>query len=395
MYLDNAATTQRPLVVVKAISDYYLHDHANVHRGVHALSVRATRLFDDARRTVQRFLNARYEEEILFTKGCTEAVNLVASSWGRANLNPGDRVLLTTMEHHADIVPWQLVARERGASVEPIPISDKGELLLDELERMLDEHVKLVGCVHVSNAIGTVNPIADVVRLAHRVGAKVLVDGAQALAHERVDVQALEVDFYTVSGHKMYGPTGIGALYGRRELLEEMPPYQAGGDMIRTVSFDGTTFAGLPNRFEPGTPHISGAIGLAKAIEFIETVGMERICEHEHDLLDYGTRRLSEVPGLTIWGRAKDKAAILSFTMDAAHPHDIGTVLDTQGVAVRAGHHCCMPLMTRFGIPATARASLALYTTRADLDALADALLQVNALFGTPFGATAGGRSGP
>lgn len=369
-YLDNAATTQRPKPVLDAMWAHETHDHANVHRGVHALSVRATRSFDEARRTVQRFLGAEHEEEILFTKGCTEAVNLVASSWGRANLKPGDRVLVSTMEHHADIVPWQIVAAERGATVEPIPISDRGELLLDELERMLDERVRLVGCVHVSNSLGTINPVAEVVRLAHSVGALSLIDGAQALAHTRTSVREIDADFYTLSSHKMYGPTGIGALYGKKSLLEEMPPYQAGGDMIRTVSFRGTTFAGLPNKFEPGTPPITAAIGLAAAIRYIEALGLDAIAAHEHDLLEYATAQLSEIEGLKIWGTAEHKAAIVSFTLQGAHPHDIGTILDSEGVAIRAGHHCCMPLMTRLGIPATARASFALYSTHAEVDQL-------------------------
>ncbi|MFN8219455.1 MAG: cysteine desulfurase [Fimbriimonadales bacterium] len=380
-YLDNAASTQKPREVIDAIAGYYAHDHANVHRGVHTLSQRATDLFEEARRKVQHFMGAGSEREIIFTKGCTEAINLVASSWGKANLKPGDRIVLTAMEHHADIVPWQMVCQATGAEIVVAPINDAGELLLDELEKLLDERVKLVGCVHVSNALGTVNPIEEVIRLAHRVGAKVLIDGAQSCAHVPLNVKALDVDFYTLSGHKLYGPTGIGCLYGKRDLLEAMPPYQGGGDMIRTVTWEKTTYNDLPNKFEPGTPHISGAIGLGVAIDYVKAIGLDAIGKHEHELTEYATSLLAEIPHVRLVGTAAKKSGIVSFVMDNAHPHDIGTILDSEGVAIRAGHHCCMPLMARLGVPATARASFAIYSTRHEIDTLARALRKVNEVF--------------
>lgn len=403
VYLDNAASTQKPLCVIETIHDYYLHHHANVHRGVHMLSQRATDLFEDARRKVQGLFNAREDAEIIFTKGSTEGINLVAASWGRAFLKPGDRILLTEMEHHANIVPWQVVANERGAEIVVAPINDAGELILEDFERLLDERVKMVGVCHVSNSLGTVNPIRWIVEKAHAVGAKVLVDGAQALAHIPVDVQALDVDFYTLASHKLYGPTGIGALYGKRELLDAMPPYQTGGGMIRSVSFEETTYAGLPDKFEPGTPNIADAIGLGAAIDWLLTpppcegpssegpsssrgegrgVGkLERAGAHEHGLTSYTHQLLNEIPGVRIIGNAKEKSGIVSFVMDAAHPHDIGQILDSEGVAVRAGHHCCQPLMKRMGVPATARASFAIYNTQAEVEALAHAVRKVNEVF--------------
>lgn len=381
-YLDNAATTQRPRRVIEAVRAFYEHDNANVHRGVHELSRRATDAFEEARRRVQRFVGARSDAEIIFTKGCTEAINLVAASWGRANLRHGDVVLAGNGEHHANIVPWQLVAEQVGAQVRPIPLLDSGDLDLDQLRSMLDGSVKMVAVKHVCNALGTINPVETVIEMAHAVGALTMIDGAQALAHEKVDVMALDVDFYAMSGHKVYGPTGIGALYGKRELLEAMPPYQGGGDMIRTVSFEGTTFNELPNKFEAGTPHISGAIGLGEALEFVREVGLDAIASREHQLTAYATSELGEIDALTLVGNPKRKAGILSFTMAYAHPHDIGTILDREGVAIRTGHHCCMPLMKRLGLAATARASLAVYSDEADVEALVLALRKVQEVLG-------------
>ena len=381
VYLDNAASAQHPRAVIDAISDYYTHDHANVHRGVHSLSMRATAKFEGARRKVQRFLGASSEREVIFTKGCTEAINLVANSWGRSNLHKGDIVLLSTMEHHADIVPWQMVCQATGAQIVPIPISDQGEIDMDAYHELLTEQVKMVGVVHVSNALGTINPVKDMIQMAHKVGAKVVCDGAQATAHTPVDVTDFDADFYTLSGHKVYGPTGIGTLYGKLELLEAMPPYQGGGDMIRSVSFEKTTYNDIPNRFEAGTPHISGAIGLAVAIDYLESIGLAVAEAHEVELTQYATQALAEVPGLRMVGTASHKAGILSFVMDSIHPHDIGTILDSEGVAIRAGHHCCMPLMQRLGLAATARASLAVYNDRDDIDALVSALHKVHEVF--------------
>lgn len=380
-YLDSAATTQKPRAVLRAVERFYEHDNANVHRGVHTLSQRATEDFEESRRKIQRFIGAKHEQEILFTKGCTEAINLVAQSWGRSNLNEGDIVLLSTMEHHANIVPWQMVCAETGAQVIPIPITDSGEIDLDAYAELLKGPVKLVGVKHVCNALGTINPVGEMIRMAHDAGAKTMIDGAQALAHERVDVVALDADFYSMSGHKVYAPTGIGALYGKKALLDAMPPYQGGGDMIRTVAFEKTTYNELPNKFEAGTPNIAGSIGFGAALDFVSSLGHTPIQLHEHALLEYGTARLNEIPGVTIYGKARNKAAILSFTMDCAHPHDIGTILDQSGVAVRTGHHCCMPLMTRLGIPGTTRASLAVYNSKEDLDRLAEGLIHVREVF--------------
>ncbi len=380
-YLDNAASTQKPRVVIDTISNYYLNSHANVHRGVHALSQRATDQFENARALLKHFINAREDAEVIFTKGSTEAINIVAASWGRTFLRPGDRILLTHMEHHANIVPWQVAAQQTGAEIIVVPILDDGSLDMDAFAQLLDERVKMVGVTHVSNVLGTVNPIAEITRLAHAAGAKVLVDGAQALGHVRVDVQALDVDFYTLASHKMYGPTGIGALYGKRALLEAMPPYQLGGGMIRSVSFEKTTYADLPDKFEPGTPNIADAIGLGAAIEFLDP-RLEDAHDLEAELTHYAHERLAEVPGLKIHGTAAGKAGTISFTLASAHPHDIGTILDMEGVAIRTGHHCCQPLMVRLGVPATARASLAMYNTREDIDDLVRALQKVLEVFG-------------
>jgi len=381
VYLDNAATTQKPQAVIDRIARYYLHENANVHRAVHLLSERATTAYEDARRTVSRFLNAGDVREIVFVRGTTEAINLVAHSYGRSHLGSGDEVLVTAMEHHSNIVPWQLVCEEKAARLRVVPMTDAGELRLDEFERLLTDRTKIVSLVHVSNALGTVNPVRQIIEMAHARGVAVLLDGAQAVAHMPVDVQALDCDFYAFSGHKVFGPTGIGVLYGKAGLLDAMPPYQGGGDMISSVTFERTRYNVLPYKFEAGTPDIAGAIGLAAALDYIESVGRDRIRDHEHDLLVYGTEALQRIPGLRLTGTAADKAGILAFVLDGVHPHDIGTILDREGVAIRAGHHCCQPLMERLGVPATARASLALYNTRADIDALAAALHKVQEVF--------------
>lgn len=382
-YLDNAATTQKPEAVIEAERRYYREINANIHRGVHWLSQLATDAYEDARRKVQALLNARAAEEIVFTRGTTEAINLVAQSWGGANIRAGDEILLTGMEHHSNILPWQLLCERTGAVLKVVPVNDAGELDVAAFDALLSERTRLFAVAHVSNALGTVNPLPPLIARAHAAGALVLVDGAQAVAHQPVDVQALGCDFYAFSGHKLYGPTGIGALYGRAGLLEAMPPWQAGGGMIRTVSFERSTYAPPPERFEAGTPNIAGAVALGAAIDYVRAVGLARIAAFEAALLDHGTALLAAIPGLRLIGTAADKAGILSFVVDGIHPHDLGTILDTEGVAIRAGHHCAMPLMTRFGIPGTARASLALYNTAADLDALAAAIAKAQDLFGT------------
>jgi cysteine desulfurase/selenocysteine lyase len=382
-YLDNGATTQKPLAVIEAGRRFYLESNANIHRGVHWLSQHATELYDAARVTVQRFINAAHADEIVFTRGTTEAINLVAQSWGRAELRAGDEILVTTMEHHSNIVPWQLLCEQTGAVLKVVPVSDAGELDLAAFDALLTPDTQLVAITHVSNALGSINPVAELTARAHAAGAVVLVDGAQAVAHQVVDVQAIGCDFYAFSGHKLYGPTGIGALYGRGPILRAMPPWQGGGDMIRTVSFERSTWADAPQRFEAGTPNIAGAIGLAAAIDYVQGIGLARIAAHEQALLDYATARLAAIPGVKLVGTARHKAGILSFLVDGIHPHDLGTILDAEGVAIRAGHHCAMPLMTRFGIPGTARASLALYNTEADIEALAAAIGKAQELFGT------------
>ena len=381
VYLDSAATSQKPQAVLDAMDAYYKERNANVHRGVHLLSQEATRALEGARDRVRRFLGATSDKEIVFTRGTTEAINLVAQSWGRANLKAGDEIVVTTMEHHSNIVPWQLLASATGAKVVVVPIDDRGELDLTAYARLLTPRARLVAVAHVSNALGTVNPVREIVAAAHARGAVVLVDGAQAVPHLRVDVQAIDADFYAFSGHKLYGPTGIGVLYGKRALLEAMPPWQGGGDMIKTVSFEGSTWNDLPWKFEAGTPDIAGAIGLGAAVDWLEGVGLEAAAAHEADLLAYGTARLQEVPGLRLVGTARHKASVLSFTLDGAHPHDVGTILDLEGIAVRTGHHCAMPVMERYGIPATARASLGVYNVREDLDALVRGLERVRKVF--------------
>jgi cysteine desulfurase/selenocysteine lyase len=381
VYLDNAATTQKPQAVIDRIGRYYEHENANVHRAVHLLSERATTAYEAARHTVSRFLHASDVREIVFVRGTTEAINLVAHSYGRVHLGAGDEVLVTAMEHHSNIVPWQLVCEEKSARLRVVPMTDAGELRLDEFERLMTDRTKIVSLVHVSNALGTVNPVRAIIDMAHARGIPVLLDGAQAVAHMPVDVQALDCDFYAFSGHKVFGPTGIGVLYGKAGLLDAMPPYQGGGDMISSVTFERTRYNVLPYKFEAGTPDIAGAVGLAAALDYVESVGRERIHDHEHDLLVYGTAALQRIPGLRLTGTAADKAGVLAFVLEGVHPHDIGTILDRDGVAIRAGHHCCQPLMDRLGVAATARASLALYNTRADLDALASALHKVHEVF--------------
>ncbi len=380
-YLDSTASTQRPRSVLAAMEDFYTRDNANVHRGVHTLSQRATDRFEAARERLRAFINAGSTKEIIFTKGCTEAINLVAQSWGRANLKEGDVILLSHMEHHANIVPWQLVAEQTGAIVSPIPITDDGDVDLAAYADLLNSRVKMVGVKHVCNAIGTINPVPEMTRLAHAVGARVMVDGAQGLSHQKVDVRDLDADFYSISAHKAYGPMGFGALYGKEELLQAMPPYQAGGDMIRTVSFEKTTFNDLPNKFEPGTPYVPGAIGFAAALDFMEEVGFDAIQAHEQELAEYGREQLLSVPGVALVGNARHRTGILSFTVEGIHPHDIGTVLDEYGVAIRTGHHCCMPLMRRLGLPATARASLALYNVKDDINVMIEALHEARRIF--------------
>ena len=381
-YLDNGATTQKPRSVIEAEARFYEQSNANIHRGVHWLSQHATELYDQARSTVRAFLNAARDEEIVFTRGTTESINLVAYSWGMDNLKAGDEILLTGLEHHSNIVPWQLVAQRTGAVIRVVPVLDNGELDQEAFAQLLNEKTRLLAVGHVSNALGTINPIAEMTRQAHAVGAKVLVDGAQSVPHGVVDVQALDADFYTFSAHKLYGPTGMGALYVRYEILDSMSPWMGGGDMITTVSFEQSNYAPVPQRFEAGTPNIAGAITMAAAIDYLMAIGMQRIADHEAVLLEYATDALLAMPGIRIIGTAAHKAGIVSFLVDGIHPHDLGTILDMDGVAVRAGHHCAMPLMTRFGIPGTARASFALYNDYADIDALLGSLRKAQKLFG-------------
>ena len=381
VYLDNAATTQKPGAVLDAIARYYANGNANIHRGVYVLSEEATAAYDAARVTVQRFLNARSPREIIFTRNSTESINLVAQSFGRRQVGPGDEVLITHMEHHSNIVPWQLLCEQMDARLRVAPIDDRGVLQMDEFERLITPRTRMISVVHLSNSLGTVNPVRDIVELARRHGVPVLIDASQSVYHMPVDVQELDCDFLCFTGHKIYGPTGIGVLYGREALLDAMPPYQGGGDMIRSVTFEKTTYADLPNKFEAGTPNIAGVVGLGAALDYLAGVGFEAIAPHEADLLAYGTAALSEVRGLRLIGTAPDKASILAFVMKGAHPHDVGTIVDTEGVAVRTGHHCTQPIMDRFGVPATARASVAMYNTRAEIDALVRALERVREMF--------------
>jgi len=382
VYLDNAATTQKPQAVLDRLARFYAEENSNVHRGVHFLSERATEVYEGARRTVATFLNARHEKEIVFVRGTTEAINLVAQTYGRTHVGEGDEVLVTAMEHHSNIVPWQMLCDDKRARLRVVPMSDAGELELDEYERLLTARTKVVALVHVSNALGTINPVRRLVAAAHARGIPVLVDGAQAVAHMPVDVRSIDADFYAFSGHKVFGPTGIGVLYAKASLLDAMPPYQGGGDMISSVTFERTRYNVIPYKFEAGTPNIAGAVGLAAALDYVTRVGLDRIHAYERDLVAYGGLALSRIDGLRITGTAADKAGILAFVIDGIHPHDIGTILDRDGIAIRTGHHCCQPLMDRLGVPATARASLALYNTREEIDALAAALRKVGEVFG-------------
>lgn len=382
VYLDNAATTQKPEAVLKVQETYYRSQNANIHRGVHHLSEVATFEYEKARGKVKNFINAADAKEIIFTAGTTAGINLVASSFGRTFLKEGDEVIISAMEHHSNIVPWQLICEERGALLRVIPMNDNGELLMDEFERMLSPRTKFVSVVYISNSLGTINPVSRIIASAHAVGAKVLVDGAQAVAHAKVDVRALDCDFFVFSGHKLFGPTGIGILYGKQELLESMKPYQGGGDMIRSVTFEKTTFNELPYKFEAGTPNIVGGIGLGAAIDYVNIIGLDAISAYEQELLAYGTAALSAVSGLRIIGTAAEKAGVISFVLENAHPHDIGTILDREGIAIRTGHHCTQPVMQRFGIPATARASISLYNRADEFDSLVRGLQKVQEIFG-------------
>jgi cysteine desulfurase / selenocysteine lyase len=381
VYLDNAATSQKPRAVIDALIRYYEQENANIHRGVHYLSQHATEQYERARKTVQEFLNAPHSSEIIFVRSATEAINLVAQTYGRGHVGPGNEVLVTAMEHHSNIVPWQILCEEKGATLRVAPMNEQGELMLDAFGDLLTSRTKLVAAPHVSNALGTINPIKRMVEMAHSRNIPVLVDGAQAVPHMAVDVQALDCDFYAFSGHKVFGPTGIGILYGKSRLLEAMPPYQGGGDMISSVTFEKTLYNKLPYKFEAGTPHIEGAIGLGAAIEYLVKLGLDGIAAHEHDLLTYATDRVGALPGVRLVGTAKEKASVLSFVMDNVHPHDVGTILDQEGIAVRTGHHCAQPVMDRFGIPATTRASFALYNTREEVDALARGIGKVREVF--------------
>ena len=364
IYLDNAATSQKPQSVIDALSHFYQMDNANIHRGVHELSERSTQQYEAARGKVQHFLNAANTREIIFVRGATEGVNLVAQTYGRKHVGAGDEIVISAMEHHANIVPWQMLCEEKGAILRVIPINDQGELEFDQYVKLLNHRTKLVAVTHVSNALGTINPVREIVKAAHSVNIPVLLDGAQAVLHMKVDVRSLDCDFYVFSGHKVFGPTGIGVLYGKEQLLANMPPWQGGGDMIRSVTFEKTSYNDLPYKFEAGTPDIAGAIGLGAAIDYLNEIGMDAIAEHEHDLLEYATRALKNIPGLRLIGTAREKAGVLSFIIEGVHPHDAGTILDREGVAVRAGHHCAQPVMDRFGVSSTTRASLAFYNTR-------------------------------
>ena len=381
VYVDNAATSQKPRQVIEATDRYYREQNANIHRGVYYLSEHATAAYEGVRELAARFINAGEARQVIFVRSTTEAINLVASSWGRANLGPGDEVVISAMEHHSNIVPWQLICEERGASLRVIPMSRQGELQMDEARRIIGPRTRLVAVAHVSNSLGTINPVRELADLAHAQGALLLVDGAQSTPHGMADVQACGADFYTVSGHKMFGPTGIGLLYGRAELLEAMPPYQGGGDMIRNVTFAKTTFAPIPAKFEAGTPNIAGVVGLGAAIDYLRALPWPAVHAHEHDLHDYAVQLLREVPGVTIIGTAKHKASVVSFTLEGVHPHDVGTIVDQEGVAVRTGHHCTQPVMDFLEIPATTRAAFAVYNNRADVDAQAAAVRKVRKVF--------------
>lgn len=380
-YLDNAATTHKPQAVIDAVAHYYKHDNSNVHRGVHLLSERATAAFEGARETVRQFVHADKSSEIIFTRGTTEAINLVAQSYGGTQFNAGDEIIVSAMEHHSNIVPWQLIAQRTGAKLRVAPIDDTGAIEIEQYNALFNARTRFVALSHVSNALGTINPVRQMIATAHQHDVPVLLDGAQALPHMSVDIKALDCDFYAGSGHKVFGPTGIGFLYGKESLLEAMPPWQGGGDMIRTVSFETTTYAALPQKFEAGTPHIAGAVGLGAALEYVGDLGLDAATAYEHELLTYATAKLQNVDGLRLIGTAEDKAGVLSFVVNNVHPHDLGTIVDQQGVAIRTGHHCAMPVMERFQVPATARASLAFYNTRSEIDALCDALERAKEVF--------------
>lgn len=381
VYLDNAATAQKPTAVIETLDHYYREDNANIHRGIHMLSERATENYEKARQKVRDFINASKTQEIIFVRGTTEAINLVAQTFGRQNIKSGDEILITHMEHHSNIVPWQLLADQTGAVLKVAPINDAGEILLDEFKSLLTEKTKLVSVVHVSNSLGTINPVEKIVQMAHDRDIPVLLDGAQAVPHMPVDVQALDCDFYAFSGHKLFGPTGIGVLYGKEKYLETMPPYQGGGDMIRQVSFEKTSYNDLPYKFEAGTPHIAGVIGLGSAIDYLNYLDFSSLQRYEQDLLDFAQHRLAEIPGIRFIGTAQDHASVLSFELEDIHPHDIGTILDQEGIAIRTGHHCTMPLMQRFGVPATARASFSFYNTQEEIEILANSLAKIREVF--------------
>jgi cysteine desulfurase/selenocysteine lyase len=381
VYLDNAATTQKPNVVIEALEHFYTSENSNVHRGVHALSEIATQKYEQAREFVRQYINAASLHEIIFTRGTTEGINLVAASFGRTFLHEGDEIVITTLEHHSNIVPWQLLCEEKSARLKVVPIDDRGDVLLDEYEKLLTEKTKLVAITHVSNALGAVSPVKEMIEIAHRMGIPVLIDGAQYMPHFRVDVQALDADFYVFSAHKIFGPTGIGILYGKERYLELMPPYQSGGDMIRSVTFEKTIFNDLPFKFEAGTPNIAGVIGMHAALQYISSLPWENIIDYEAELLRYATEQLQSMDGVRILGTARKKSGVLSFVMDGVHPHDIGTILDEEGIAIRTGHHCAQPVMERFGVPATARASFAFYNTTEEIDALIRGLRKVKEIF--------------
>ena len=381
VYLDNAATTQKPEKVIKALESYYRSINSNIHRGVHTLSIRATNAYEEARSKVAAFINAEHREEIIFVRGATEAINLVANSYVRPILKEGDQIIISQMEHHANIVPWQIICEQKKAELKIIPMNVKGELLIEEIEGMINEKTKFISINHVSNSLGTVNRIEDVIKIAHSNNIRIMIDGAQAVQHLSVDLIKLNPDFYCFSGHKVYAPTGIGVLYGKKELLEKMPPYQGGGDMIKSVTFEKTIYNDIPNRFEAGTPNIAGTIGLGVSIDYLVSIGIENIAKHEKELLDYATQEIRKIEGVQIIGNAIEKASVLSFVIEGIHPHDIGTILDKQGVAIRTGHHCTQPTMDFYGIPATARASFAIYNSRKDVDALINAVKKTIEVF--------------
>lgn len=381
VYFDNGATSQKPKAVIDAINQYYSIYNSNVHRGVHYLSGKATDAYEEARRKAQRFINAMSEVEINFVRGTTEAVNLVAQTWGRKYVKQGDEIIVSAMEHHSNTVPWQMLCEEKGAKLRVIPMNDAGELLMDEYDKLLNNRTRIVAVTHVSNALGTVNPVREIIRKAHSAGAITVIDGAQSVQHLAIDVQALDCDFFCFSGHKVFGPTGIGILYGKEKLLDDMPPWQGGGEMIKEVRFEKTTYNELPYKFEAGTPNIEGGIGLGAALDYVTAVGLENICNHEHDLLQYGTKLLQDIEGLRIYGTARDKASVISFLVDDIHPYDFGVILDKMGIAIRTGHHCCQPLMDRLQIEGTCRASFAFYNTREELERLAQAVAKAKSMF--------------